>query len=113
MSGKRGRDVLLHFRVSPEEESLIEIKMQQAGIKSMSAYLRKMALDGYVIKLDLPELREMISLLRRTSNNMNQIARRVNSTSRVYAEDMEDMTRQQRELWQCANEILRKLASIS
>ena len=113
MSGKPGRDVLLHFRVSPEEESLIEIKMQQAGIKSMSAYLRKMAIDGYVIKLELPELREMVSLLRRSSSNLNQIARRVNSTGRVYAEDLEDMTRQQQELWQCANDILKKLASIS
>lgn len=112
MNGKPGRDVLLHFRVSPEEESLIEIKMQQAGIKSMSAYLRKMAIDGYVIKLELPELREMVSLLRRSSSNLNQIARRVNSTGRVYAEDMEDMTRQQQELWQFANDILKKLAAL-
>lgn len=89
------------------------MKMEQAGIKSMSAYLRKMSLDGYVIKLELPELREMISLLRRTSNNLNQIARRVNSTNRVYAEDMEDMKRQQQELWQCVNEILRKLAALA
>ena len=113
MSVKPGRDILLHFRVSPEEENLIEMKMQQAGIKSMSAYLRKMAIDGYVIKLELPELREMISLLRRSSNNLNQIARRVNATSRVYAEDMEDLSRQQQELWQCANRILKKLAALA
>lgn len=113
MSGKPGRDVLLHFRVSPEEEKLIEMKMEQAGIKSMSAYLRKMAIDGYVIKLELPELREMVSLLRRSSNNLNQISRRVNTTNRVYAEDMEDMMRQQQELWNCANAILRKLAAIA
>lgn len=113
MSDKPGRKRLLHFRVTPEEQSIIEMKMEQAGIKSMSAYLRKMSLDGYVIKLELPELREMISLLRRTSNNLNQIARRVNSTNRVYAEDMEDMKRQQQELWQCANEILRKLAALA
>jgi peptide deformylase len=71
-----------------------------------------MALDGYVIKLELPELREMISLLRRSSGNLNQIARRVNSTNRVYAEDMEDMMRQQQELWLCANKILKRLASL-
>jgi hypothetical protein len=112
MSDKSGREVLLHFRVSPEEKSIIEAKMEQVGIKSMSAYLRKMALDGYVIKLELPELREMISLLRRSSGNLNQIARRVNSTNRVYAEDMEDMMRQQQELWQCANKILKRLASL-
>ncbi len=113
MSVKPGRDVLLHFRVSPEEENLIEMKMEQAGIKSMSAYLRKMAIDGYVIRLELPELREMVSLLRRSSNNLNQIARRVNSTGRIYTEDMEDMSRQQQELWTCANAILNKLAALA
>jgi len=112
LSGKPGRERLLHFRVTSEEQSIIEMKMEQAGIMSMSAYLRKMSLDGYVIKLELPELREMISLLRRSSNNLNQIARRVNSTSRIYAEDMEDITRQQKELWQCANTILHKLSKI-
>lgn len=113
MSDKPGRSGLIRFRVSPDEENLIALKMEQAGIKSMSAYLRKMAIDGYVIKLDLPELREMVSLLRRSSSNLNQIASRVNSTNRVYAEDMEDMMRQQQELWQCANAILRKLAALS
>lgn len=112
MSDKRGRDGLIKFRVSPEEENLIELKMKLSGIQSMSAYLRKMAIDGYVINLDLPELREMVSLLRRSSSNLNQIARRVNSTSRVYAEDMQDMMRQQQELWQCANSILKKLAAL-
>lgn len=92
---------------------MINAKMELTGIKSESAYLRKMALDGYVINLELPELREMVSLLRRSSSNLNQIARRVNSTSRVYAEDMEDMMRQQQELWQCANAILKKLAALA
>ena len=79
----------------------------------MSAYLRKMAIDGYVIKLELPELREMLSLLRRTSNNVNQIASRVNATGRAYAEDIEEIRRQQKELWDCANGILSKLAAIA
>ena len=69
--------------------------MEQTGIISISAYLRKMAIDGYVIKLELPELKEMISLLRRSSNNLNQIAKRVNSTDRIYAEDMEEILRWQ------------------
>ena len=111
--GGPGRDCLLHFRVSQKELEMIETKMKQANIISLSAYLRKMAIDGYVIKLELPELREMISLLRRNSNNLNQIARRVNATGRLYPEDVEDMKRQQQELWQCANTILRKLASIA
>ena len=58
---------------------------------NMAAYLRKMAIDGYVVKLELPELRDMISHLRRTSNNFNQIARRVNSTNRIYEDDIREM----------------------
>lgn len=78
----------------------------------MSAYLRKMAIDGCIIKLELPELRDMVSLLRRSSNNLNQIARRVNETERFYPADMEDMLAKQEQLWQAANEIITRLASI-
>lgn len=113
MSGKAHRDIMVKFRATQEEYDLMQRKAELSGIVSLSAYIRKMAIDGYVIKLELPELREMISLLRRSSNNLNQVARRVNSTSRVYAEDMEDMLRQQQELWQCANAILQKLAAIA
>ena len=80
---------------------------------NMAAYLRKMAIDGYVVKLELPELREMVSLLRRSSNNLNQIARRVNSTNRIYDEDMQDMLRTQEKLWASANAILEKLSAIN
>lgn len=113
MDNKSNRGVLLHFRVSPEEENMIRTKMEQTGIISMSAYLRKMAIDGYVIKLELPELREMISLLRRSNNNLNQIARRVNSTDRIYSEDTKEILCWQEKLWQSANEILKKLAAIA
>ena len=74
---KRKRDVQVNFRVSPEELALIEQKMSQLGTKNREAYLRKMALDGYVVQLDLPELKELVSLLRRSSNNLNQLIRRV------------------------------------
>lgn len=63
----------VNFRVSPEELALIEQKMSQLGTKNREAYLRKMALDGYVVQLDLPELKELVSLLRRSSNNLNQL----------------------------------------
>ncbi len=69
---KRQREVQLKFRVSPEERDVIEQKMAQLGTTNMAAYLRKMALDGYVVNLELPELREMVSLLRRSSSNLNQ-----------------------------------------
>ena len=67
---KRKRDVPLLFWVSKQEKELIEEKMAQLGTDNLSAYLRKMAIDGLVVKLELPELREMISLLRYSSNNL-------------------------------------------
>ena len=86
--------------------------MSQVGTDNLSAYLRKIAIDGYIVKLDLPELREMISLLRRSSNNLNQIAKRLNETGRFYAADLEDMLRRQEQLWQTANRILSRLAMV-
>ena len=76
---KRKRDIQLKVRVTPEERAMIEAKMAQLGTTNMAAYMRKMAIDGYVVKLDLPELREMVSLLRRSSNNLNQLARKANA----------------------------------
>ena len=86
----RKRNIQIIFWVSEEEREQIQAKMDQVGTENLSAYLRKIAIDGYILKLDLPELREMISLLRRSSNNLNQIARRLNETGRFYAADMED-----------------------
>ena len=77
---KRDQDV--HFLASKEEVERIHEKMDELGIRSMGAYLRKMALDGYVVQLDLPELKELVSLLRRSSNNLNQLTRRVHETGR-------------------------------
>ena len=71
---KRKRDIQLNFRVTPQEREMIETKMAQFGTSNMAAYLRKMAIDGYVVKLDLPELRELVSLLRYSSNNLNQLS---------------------------------------
>ena len=110
MGRKRNHQILL--RVSPEELSLIQQKMAQIGTNNISAYLRKQAIDGYILKLDLPELREMVSLLRRSSANLNQIAKRVNATGRIYREDMEDLLQKQDQLWQAANQILTQLAAI-
>ena len=109
----RNRPVQVKFRVTPEERKMIDRRMEQAGITNMAAYLRKMAIDGYVVKLELPELRDLISLLRRTSNNFNQIARRVNSTDRIYADDIVEMKNLLEQIWEADNQILEKLASIN
>ena len=90
---KRKREVQLNFRVSPEELALIEQKMAQMGTKNREAYLRKMALDGYVVRLELPELKELVSLMRYSSNNLNQLTRRVHETGRIYDADLEDISR--------------------
>ena len=109
----RNRPIQVKFRVTPEERKIIDKRMEQAGTNNMAAYLRKMAIDGYVVKLELPELRDFISLLRRTSNNFNQIARRVNSPDRIYADDISEMKNLLEQIWEADNRILDKLASIS
>lgn len=108
----RKRNVQIIFWVTEAERNMIEQKMAQVGTDNLSAYLRKIAIDGYIVKLDLPELREIISLLRRSSNNLNQIAKRLNETGRFYAADLEDMLRRQEQLWQTANRILSRLAMV-
>ena len=109
---KRRRTIPLMFYVTPEERDQIEAKMAQLGTNNMSAYLRKIAIDGYVVQLDLPELREMVSLLRRSSNNLNQLARRANETGRIYPEDLADIRQNQAHLWESAKEILRVLSKL-
>ena len=109
---KQKRGVLLKVRVTPEERELIRQKMALLGTDNMAAYMRKMAIDGYVVKLDLPELRELVSLLRYSSNNLNQLTRRVHETGRVYAADMDDILQNQERIWQAASGILSRLAAI-
>ena len=108
----RQREVQLIFRVTPEERELIEKKMEQLGTTNMAAYLRKMAIDGYAVNLELPELREMVSLLRRSSNNLNQLTRRVHETGRFYDADLEELRQSYDGLWDAAQKILTSLAKI-
>lgn len=109
----REREIQLKFRVTSEERELIEAKMAQLGTQNMAAYLRKMALDGYVVRLELPELREMVSLLRRSSNNLNQLTRKVHETGRIYDADLEDISQRQEQLWDGVKEILTRLSKLS
>ena len=110
---KRKREVQLNFRVSPEELALIEQKMAQLGTSNREAYLRKMALDGYVVRLELPELKELVSLMRYSSNNLNQLTRRVHETGRIYDADLADISRRQDALWDGVHRILTQLAKLS
>ena len=110
---KRKREAQLNFRVSPEELALIEQKMAQLGTTNREAYLRKMALDGYVVRLELPELKELVSLMRYSSNNLNQLARRAHETGRIYDADLEDISRRQEALWDGVHQVLTQLAKLS
>lgn len=108
--GKRDTAILL--RMSEEELEQIRERMAVYGTTNMSAFIRKMAIDGYVVKLDLPELKEMTRLLSSYSNNLNQIARRVNATGNVYSSDLEEIRQNQDAMWQAADKIIRALAKI-
>ena len=112
MAAKRKRDIPLLFWVSEQERQMIQEKMDQIGTDNLSAYLRKMAIDGMVINLELPELREMVSLLRRSSNNLNQLTRRVHETGRIYDADLEDINQSYEKMWEAAQKILTSLAKI-
>lgn len=106
------RDVMLHFRVSPSEAERIRRKMAEHGIHSMSAYLRKMALDGYCVQLDFQYPKEISSLLRRCSNNLNQYAKRANETGSIYAADIQDLRERLDEIWANQKESLKILSTI-
>ena len=106
------RNVQMHFRVTKSEAERIHEKMDEIGIKSLGAYLRKMALDGYCINLDLRDVKEFVSLLRRCSNNLNQYAKRANETGSIYEADIKDLQERLEEIWTDMKEVLVRLASI-
>lgn len=106
------RNKEIHFVVSEEEINRIRTKMEEMEIRSLSAYLRKMALDGYCVKLELDDIKEMISLLRRCSNNLNQYAKRANETGNIYVDDIKELEMQLENIWQTAKEILARLSTI-
>lgn len=109
---KRKRPERIVFYVTPEEKELIHAKMDQLGTENMGAYLRKIAIDGYVVNLDLPELRELTALLRRSSANLNQLTKRVHETNRIYDADIESLRTEFDRLLDAAAAILSKLARI-
>lgn len=108
----RKRPDRIAFYVTPEEKELIHAKMDQLGTGNMGAYLRKIAIDGYVVNLDLPELRELTMLLRRSSANLNQLTKRVHETARIYDADIESLRAEFDKLLDAASVILSKLAAI-
>ena len=106
------RNVQMHFRVTKSEAERIHEKMDEIGIQHLGAYLRKMALDGYCINLDLQDVKALVSLLRICSNNLNQYAKRANETGSIYEADINDLQERLEEIWTDMKEVLVRLASI-
>ena len=106
------RSIKVSVRFTEAEHELLKKRMSVTGTGNQEAFIRKLALDGLVVKLDVPELKEMITLLRYSGNNINQIARRLHETGRTYAADIADIKANQERLIELANTILTKLAAI-
>ena len=106
------RDEIIILRTTKAEKNRIYEKMLGIGIRSLSAYIRKMALDGYCLHLDLQELRRMAYLLQMCSNNLNQYTKAANESGQVYAADMEDLRSRLDELVEISKQILAKLTEL-
>ena len=106
------KDITIKVRLSPDELKMIQEKMEQFGTDNMSAFIRKMAIDGYVVKLEIPELKEILSLLRYSSNNLNQLTKRVHETGRIYDVDLEDIHRSQDRIWTAVEKVVATLAKL-
>ena len=111
--GRSKKSVRVEFVMSEQEAELVKEHMAEMGITNLSAYLRKMAVDGYIIHLDMSDIQEMIRLLRICSNNLSQYTRRANETGSVYAADVEDLRTRLDDLWNGMDKLLRGFANIS
>ena len=102
----------LFTKVTPEEKAVIDEKMALAGTDNLRAYLRKMAVDGYVVRVDMDGVLETVKLLRSISSNVNQIAKRCNETRNLYAQDVEDLRRGYTQVWTEIGKLLQKFEAL-
>lgn len=105
---KRTRPVRIEFCVTEQEKNLIQHKMRQLGTRNVGAYLRKMALDGYIIKVDYTEQKKLAAAVSRAAANINHICRRINSTSHVYEDDIAELKARQAEIWELLKQAQRE-----
>lgn len=109
----RKRNVQIIIRVTEEERSLIEEKMRQIPTLNLSAYARKILIDGYIITLDLQEVKGHTAQLQKIGVNINQIAKRINETGRIYADDMNEIKRAMEEVWRLERWLLLQFKSLT
>ena len=105
----RTRPIRIELCVSDHEHRLIKNKMAQLGTHNMGAYLRKMAIDGYIVNLEIPGLKELVSDVRGHSKRFNEIAKRVNATDRIYPEDISEMRMMLQDIMDKQNRVLAEL----
>lgn len=98
--------------VTPEEQGLIADRMAEAGISNMGAYMRKMALNGYVLHVDLSDIRELVALQRRCANNLNQVTVHAN-TYGIYPSEIAALQKDYADLWEPLSELIKKLAVVT
>lgn len=96
----RTRPIRIEFCVTEQEKELIESKMAQLGTRNMGAYLRKMAIDGYIIKVDYTEQKKLAAAVSRAAANINHICRRINQTGHFYEDDIVELKAKQHEIWE-------------
>ena len=106
------QDSMIYVRVTKDEWKKIHERMEEAGMRNMSAYIRKMALNGYLIRLDLSDVREVLRLLRISSNNLNQYAKKANGLGEIYESDIRDLQKWIDDIWSGTRELMRKFAAI-
>ena len=102
----RKRNIQMKFWVTEEEKQLIDRKMQLVPTRRYGAYLRKMAIDGYVIQVDTTDIKEMTKALSAIGRNINQIAKRINAGGPAYQADMEEIRERMEQIWQLQRRIL-------
>lgn len=112
MRPKEGRTIGLYTKVSQQEKELIDKKMALLGVSNQRAYLRKMAVDGYIVKLDMESVVELVKLLRSISSNVNQIARRCNETRNLYAQDVENLRQGYAKVWNEIGALMKKFETL-
>ena len=108
----RNRSRQVKVWVSEEEYRLLQKKMEAAGGVNQGAYIRKMILDGYIVNLDIPELKEIIRLLSITSNNVNQMARQLHSTDSIYQQDISEVQAQLEQIYKLLRKVMKGLSKI-
>jgi hypothetical protein len=106
------QDARIEVRLTSDEKELIHERMKKIPTNNMSAFIRKMALNGYIVVLDLSDVKEAVRLLRINSNNLNQYAHKANATGKVYQEDIEQLKKQHEEIWEVMNSVLMRLSNI-